>query len=337
MKFDELQENVNAVQYKPGKSGHYESFFVRANHPSKPLAFWIRYTIFQPKGHPEKAIGELWAILFDGENNKHHALKAEYPFSMCSFGQQDNNIIIGDAVLTANSLTGAIKYGNKNIKWDLEYTGNSQPLFLFPPKLYTTKLPKAKSLVSLPFAVFNGYISVNNERLDIKNWVGSQNHNWGSKHTDHYAWGQVCGFDNEPDAFLELATAQIKIGPLWTPFMTPVVLRYKNTEYALNTVTKTFGRAHFGYFYWEFSACENDVELNGSLFALKEDFVCLPYYNPPGGVKYCLNTKIASCNITGSIHGQEIVLQTTNRAAFEILTDDSNHRLKPIEEIEKYI
>ena len=45
---------VNATRYRPGRQlGHYESFFQRANHPSRPLAFWIRYTIFSPQDHPK--------------------------------------------------------------------------------------------------------------------------------------------------------------------------------------------------------------------------------------------------------------------------------------------
>ena len=31
-------------------TGHYESFFQRANHPTEPRAFWIRYTVFSPSG-----------------------------------------------------------------------------------------------------------------------------------------------------------------------------------------------------------------------------------------------------------------------------------------------
>ena len=59
---------ANKTVHQPGQTtGHYESFFLRANHPSLPLAFWIRYTIFSPQGQPEKAIGELWAVYFDGE------------------------------------------------------------------------------------------------------------------------------------------------------------------------------------------------------------------------------------------------------------------------------
>jgi hypothetical protein len=51
----------------------------------------------------------------------------------------------------------------------------------------------------------------------MMDWVGSQNHNWGSKHTDRYSWGQVAGFDAHPESFLEVATARLKLGPLWTP------------------------------------------------------------------------------------------------------------------------
>ncbi|MEJ5362173.1 MAG: hypothetical protein WHV26_08920 [Spirochaetota bacterium] len=333
MKKEELLASTNYTRYIPGKNGHYESFFVRANHPHKPLAFWIRYTIFQPKGKPENAIGELWAIIFNGENDKHTALKVEYPISRCSFSKDDFNIVIGDAVLTPGALQGTITYNGQKIQWDLTFTGNEDPVFLFPPKLYTTKLPKAKSLVGLPNALFNGTINVNGATMTIDNWVGSQNHNWGSKHTDYYAWGQVCGFDNEPDAFLELATARIKIGPLWTPFMTPIVLRYKGTEYALNTLGESFGRAHFGHFYWDFNAKKSGISIEGSIFALSKDFVCLPYYNPPGGIKHCLNTKIASCQLICTIGNEEIILQTQNRCAFEILTDDSGHGLEPLTHI----
>ena len=57
----------NAARYRPGEpAGHYESYFLRANHPNRPLAFWIRYTVFSPAGRPEAAEGELWAIVFDG-------------------------------------------------------------------------------------------------------------------------------------------------------------------------------------------------------------------------------------------------------------------------------
>lgn len=66
----------NACRYQPGQTaGHYESYFVRANHPRRALAFWIRYTIFAPHGRPADAVGQLWAIWFDGESGQLAAVR----------------------------------------------------------------------------------------------------------------------------------------------------------------------------------------------------------------------------------------------------------------------
>jgi hypothetical protein len=59
-----IPEQVNWTQYESG--GHYESFYLRANHPTRPLAFWLRYTIFSAQTEGPKE-GELWAVVFDGE------------------------------------------------------------------------------------------------------------------------------------------------------------------------------------------------------------------------------------------------------------------------------
>ncbi len=258
---EQMRQEANHTRYRLGQSaGHYESFFLRANHPSRPLAFWIRYTLFSPDHHPENAIGELWAVCFDGETQQ-----------------------------------------------------------------------KAKSLVGLPMAVFNGLLTVDGKDIGVENWGGSQNHNWGAKHTDLYAWGQVAGFDNHPDSFLEVATARLKIGPLWTPPMTPMVLRHRGEEIALNNLMQTLrARGSFRYFEWAFQSETHDVRLEGKIVAPREAFVGLNYSNPPGGNKHCLNTKIATCELKlihkhqGKTSDPEI-LSTQHRAAFEILTDDRDH------------
>src|SRR5260370_16216296 len=104
-------------------------------------------------------------------------------------------------------------------------------------------------------ATYQGHLTVNGETIDVADWVGSQNHNWGSKHTDRYAWGQVCGFDDAPDSFLEVATARIKVGPLWTPAMTPMVLRHHGEELQLNTLGHALrARGEFRFFEWRFSS-----------------------------------------------------------------------------------
>jgi len=54
------------------------------------------------------------------------------------------------------------------------------------------------------------------------------------------------------------------------------------------------------------------------------------YSNPSGGFKQCLNSKIASCRLQlrDKASGTIEMLETNNRAAFEILTDDHDHGIE---------
>ncbi len=321
--------HFNATRYRSGQTqGHYESFFQRANHPDRPLAFWIRYTIFCPHEQPDKAIGERWAVYFDGESGKHIAAKSEVPITQCSFATDDLQASIHDSTLNDRELRGSALSPGHSIEWDLKFTGESPPLFMLPAKLYTAALPKAKSLVGYPLARFSGTLTVDGESITIDDWVGSQNHNWGSKHTDAYAWGQVAGFDNHPNTFLEVATAQIKIGPVWTPRMTLLVLRHEGHEIQLNGLGRSLlNRGNYTYDTWHFLCQNKSVHVQGTISAKHDDFVGLNYYNPPGGDKTCLNTKIARCELimTDKTSGQTQTLTTQNRAAFEILTSNTDH------------
>ena len=322
-------ESANHTRYQPGQqTGHYESFFQRANHPTRPLAFWIRYTIFSPHDQPEDTIGELWAIYFDGETGQHVAVKAEFPFQQCVFKTTEFFAQVGEARLEPGNLYGSASSGGHTIAWNLTFHGNQPPLFLLPLRLYETRLPAAKSLVGLPLAVYFGALVVDGQTIEIDDWVGSQNHNWGRKHTDLYAWGQVAGFDNAPDSFLEVATARLKVGPLWTPPITPLVLRHQGQEYVLNSILQSLrAKGNFDYFTWNFRSENGAVRIEGAITAPKDAFVGLNYYNPPGGSKHCLNSKIAECKLhfNDKVTGKSEILETKHRAAFEILTDDHNH------------
>lgn len=321
-------KQVNHTRFHNQAQGHYESFFLRANHPTRPLAFWVRYTLFSPKNHPEKSIGELWATFFNGETNEHVAVKQEYPLVDCFFDTASFNIRAGTARLSPNIFQGAIENQGGALAWEMTFEGEAAPLLLLPLNLYQGKFPAAKSLVSLPLARFNGFLSVNGEKIGITNWIGSQNHNWGTKHTDLYAWGQVAGFDSHPESFLEVATAKLRLGPLWTPPITLMVLRHQGREYALTELIQGLrAQGRFKYFTWEFESHNQSVEIKGQISAPRSAFIGLNYYNPPGGNKTCLNSKIAECKVAfkDKSTGKSELLETKHRAAFEILTDDRKH------------
>lgn len=311
--------------------GHYESWFVRANHPQRRLAFWIRYTLFVPAHRPHDAEGELWAVFFDGESRRVTSAFEAVPVAACEFPVQGLGIRIREAFLEPDRLQGQVTRHGQQLAWDLRYSSPAPPLLLLDRPLYDAPLPKAKSLVSSPFAGFEGALIVNGERWPVDGWIGSQNHNWGQLHTHRYAWGQVMGFDEDPQACLELATAQVKLGPVQTPPLTVMVLRLDGRQYALNTLVRALRSVGaYDYFQWWFYAENTEVQIRGTLTAAAGDFTALPYRDPPGGIKTCLNTKLACCHLTVRRPNRDLrTLSSSARAAFEILTTDDSHGIKP--------
>jgi len=318
----------NRCRYVPGtQDGHYESYFQRANHPQRPLAFWIRYTIFSPKGRAADAVGELWAIYFDGEKGRITAVKEVHPLSTCQFSTEKLDVRIGSADLNRKGLQGAASDNGHTLQWSLRYEGMQSPLLLLPQSLYAVGFPKAKALVGTPNAMFDGLLIVDGQLVKIDRWLGSQNHNWGSQHTDTYAWGQVAGFDNAPDVFLECSTARLRMGPFCTPPLSLVVLRIGKREFALNGIGQALrARGRFDFFDWHVASQSRDAGITVRMQAPPSAFVGLRYANPPGGEKTCLNTKLARCDVTLTLPGEApYTFSTAHRAAFEILTERQDH------------
>jgi hypothetical protein len=313
------RDEVNGARYDPGRPvGHYESYYLRGNHPDRPLAFWLRYTIFSPAGRPADAVGELWAVVFDGESRAHTVARVEAPFAECAFSGTSLEVRVAGATLDGGGLRGTAGA----VSWDLRYSGTEPPLFLLPRRLYRGGFPKAKSLVPLPLARFTGSLDVAGHRIDVDGWTGSQNHNWGSRHTDRYAFGQVAGFDGAPDSFLEVATARSRIGPLWTPDLTLLVLRHGGREHALTSLRGAArAAASVGAHSWTFATQDRQVRVEGRIEAPPSAFVLLEYRDPPGGIKYCLNTKLARCElvVTDRASGGREVLTSAHGALFELL------------------
>ncbi|HMB43860.1 MAG TPA: hypothetical protein VKM00_08305, partial [Luteimonas sp.] len=211
--------------------------------------------------------------------------------------------------------------------WSLSYAGPEPTLLLLPERYYVGDLPRAKALVGTPNANYTGMLTVDGERIVVDGWRGSQNHNWGRQHTDRYAWTQVTGFDNAPDAFLECCTAQIKLGPAWSPRMTLLVLRDQGREIAINGLWSSIrATGSVDFFDWRIDTRNAQARVRGRIHAPASAFVGLTYDNPPGGSKTCLNSKLASAEIIIERPGQPTrSLLTQHRAAFEILTDRSDH------------
>src|SRR5436190_22611846 len=103
----------------PHAGGHYESFYLRAAHPSEPLGIWIRYTVHKrPDAEPT---GSLWFTLFDAKAAGPWAMKVTEPGPRVPSG---GFIEIAGATFGPEAVNGHAG----DASWDLRYSGGADPL-----------------------------------------------------------------------------------------------------------------------------------------------------------------------------------------------------------------
>ena len=312
----------NGCRYAVRPGPMYESYFLRGNHPDRAQAFWIRYTIFHSADAATGPEAELWVALFE-EGKAVFGGHERIPMNQSSWNPDKLDVSIREAFLREGEASGKIHDQGTDVSWNLSWEGDAEPLTLLSPRLYRGGFPKAKAVVPRPMVQFTGQICLGDLAWKVNGWPGSQNHNWGSQHTDAYAWGQVMGFDSHPEASLECATARLKLAGLWTPPLSLAILRLGGMEYRFDSLLRAFrSKGHFEKGQWALAVRNGREQLEVEMDCEESAWVSLPYRNPPGGLKRCHNSKVARANVRLTTEGgEQISLVTTHGAAFEILED----------------
>jgi hypothetical protein len=313
---------LDADAVMSAKAPYYESRFIRANHPERPQALWLRETLLLPTaGEP---VADVWVMVFDPEGAGNRALKQPYPIDAAVYDYDDWTARIGATSIDDHSAEGVVTDGNRSARWNLRITpGSEDAVKLLTDRGYKARFPTAKTMVRHPLAQFDGQLELDDVRVVVGGWTGSVNHNYGQRHTPAYAFGQVCGFDDAPDSSLEIVTARAAIGPVLTPAATLFVFRHAGQEFAVRSMAgslHTHGR--YRPFSWSFGAGVGERMIEGEITVDPEDVIGLTYTDTDGGSKFCYNSAIATCRIQVAGKAFERTeLVATQRAMFEILTD----------------
>jgi len=305
------------------RAPYYESRYIRANHPSRPQALWLRETLLLPRTGSGSA--DVWVMAFDADGAGNSALKVPYPADAADFRTDPWCARIGTTTLDDHCARGELTTRDRTAAWDFRMTSRShEPVRLLTRRGYAARVPSAKTLVRSPLARFDGHLDVDGTGLAVDGWTGSVNHNWGRRHTPAYAFGQVCGFDNAPGSTLEVVTARAGLGPALLPPVTLLALRHGGREFAVRSVVAArHTSARYRPFTWSFGARVDGLILDGEMTADPGHVVGLTYTDTNGTSKYCYNSAIATCRLrlSGAATAE---LTASQRAMFEILTDTRN-------------
>lgn len=331
---------MNACRYAGGR-GHVESYFIRANDPTRPRALWLKATIFAPlKGEP---VAETWLIAFDGERHRLFAEKRTHPWAQASFRGDTLGARISVAdwlfeLSDSGHARGSISGRDGDARFDLAFTPGTgavaSPMSTFPSRLLREgPFPRSKSNTPFPWLIFTGTLDVFDERWDLAGWDGMQGHNWGREHAFEYAWGQ-CIFpagDGAPETLVEGFTGRVKLAGRPTPRLSSLVVRRGTRTYTFSTIFDFWRQeASISDQRWTVTLTSPDGWARLRMDMAGRPMACLGYQNPDRSMAYCFNSKLAQTHLEVRPKNDEpFVCTSEHGGALEFLrrTPDAGRRV----------
>lgn len=324
----------NACRYL-AKAGHVESYFLRANHPTRPFAFWLKQTILAPLSGP--AVAESWFIWFDGERKKTWAEKTTQPFGTARYFPDEVTTNALKLTLGApGGAAGSVSTEEGRLGFDVRWTTTPSPiarrLSLLPYRvLRTGPFPKSKLLTPYPSLDFTGVVTLpDGSTVDVAGWRGMQGHNWGKEHTFEYVWGQ-CVFP-EDEVMCEGFSARVKLAGATTPRLSALVVAKGARTFRFDRLFDPWRqKASIEGDRWTLELSSDDGVARLSMDASSQPMVCLGYDNPNGERSFCLNSKLARVELTVQpSDGASFTVTSAHGGALEFLKRQADPRFSRV-------
>jgi hypothetical protein len=296
--------------------GHYESFYLRACHPSEPLGVWIRHTVHKRPGAAPN--GSVWFTLWDPSP---HASKVTVDDLSVPHGGW---IRVGDSVFEPGRATGTARTEQCDASWDLRFEPEA-PAFRHLPRewMYRAPIPRTKTESPAPAASFRGSVTVGGHTVDVSGWPGMVGHNWGAEHAERWIWMHGIRFVGAERDWIDAAIGRVRVGPLTTPWIGNGCLMVDGRSYRLGgraaRVSETPERC-------EFELGGRGVAVKGEISAPHERLVGWVYADPGGGEHNTANCSIASMRLRVERDGEPpLELRTPSNAVYELGMRERDH------------
>ncbi|MFT7518646.1 MAG: hypothetical protein ACI9MC_000778 [Kiritimatiellia bacterium] len=328
-------ERDNLPRFPHARKGHVESWFVRANHPSRPLAVWLKITVLIPlKG---QAVADVWATTFNGESGVRFAAKTTRRLRPADF-VGGLKIEVAGCFLHLHAgggeARGRVDSGDEFVTWDLRWTRAEmgQPMCLLPTRrMIEWPFPKSKLLTPTPLAHFSGTMSWSGEPVDAGGWWGMQGHNWFVEHSPGYCWGQCVflGADGQPVAVAEGFSGQIRVAGVKSPVMSALVVRRGGRTYRFDRLVDLWRQdAHRDDLTWVLRVSGRHGDAMIRMTAEASNMVCLGYANPDRSIAHCLNSKLAQVVLrVNPVNEEGFECVSEHGGALEFLQPQGDSRL----------
>jgi hypothetical protein len=307
----------------PAGKGHYESFYLKASHPSEPVGVWIRYTVH--KHSNQEPEGSLWFTLFDGRADGPRASKVTSGDLSAPAGAY---IRIGDSVFEPGRVSGSARTDQLDAGWELTFESPEDALFHLPRDwMYRAPVPKTKLLTPHPGARFSGVVRAGETEVALDGWRGMVGHNWGTQHAERWIWLHGAGFEGAEDAWFDGAIGRIKLGLVTTPWIANGTLYLDGERHRVGGPEKARRtKVNESPTRCDFLMPGSELSVSGRVESEKKNFVGWVYADPDGPEHNTVNCSISDMTLTVSADGvPDRELRVRGGAAYELGMREKDH------------
>jgi hypothetical protein len=305
------------------KSGHYESFYIKACPPGGGRALWIRHTVH--KRPDEEPKGSIWFTFFDAEADGPRATKLTVPAAELT-APPGGWIKVADAEIGPGRASGSISTDALKASWDLEFSGDDEPCKYLPADwLYEAPVPRTKFVAPYPDASYQGTLELDGEKIDIGAWPGMVGHNWGTEHAERWVWLEATALDGPGETWFDAGAARVKLGPLTSPWIGSGMLKIDGERHRLGGIGRT-PKITETPTSCDFRLAGKDITVSGRVSAPAKDFVAWVYADPNGPEHNTLNCSISDLELTVERKGREPRhLELERGGAYEFGMRETDH------------
>lgn len=309
----------------PRRRGHYESFYLKATHPDGGQAVWIRYTVHKHPG--AEPVGSLWCTVFDTARGRPTAVKETLAGVAPATGA-GALIRLGASRLEEGRVVG--RAGGR-AAWDLSLNAREPPLAYLPlPWMYRAPVPRTKAVSMQPVTRVDGELSMDDRTLSLEGWEGMVGHNWGSEHAERWVWLHASGFDERPDAWLDVTVGRVRVGRAVLPWIANGALMLDGRRHRLGGLGRSGAtRVETSVLGGRFMLRGDGVVVNGSVSARSPDGPVVWRYADPGGSEHhTANCSVADLELDVVSPGASAQrLTCRGRAVYELGMREHDHGL----------
>jgi hypothetical protein len=271
-------------------SGMYEVWFLTFTDKETGRGYWVRSSHLAPRRGPASA--GVWFARFDPADPA-STFGLHRTHSSWSIDAHAFDVRIGDARMTSGHAEGTVEAEGRAVSWDVEWPTGQPTYHPLPPFMYRGWIAPIKPYSPNVDTRFSGSITVDGETSAVSGAGGQQGHLAGQRHAERWAWAH-CGEFVDDEAIVHALTAQGRRGPLNTPYLTSVGVRWQGRWIRM---WKWSRHRAFGLGSWKVDLENRTFRLTGRIEAPARALLRARYEDPDGSLRYAHNSEIASCRL----------------------------------------